>query len=193
MKKTYIVLILLITVAFLTACTNKSGDDAALKTCIQEKDLPTICTSYCTQASVPAEPEAPPVIVPPNVLPDKTTFSNPIPNVGNAVIDREKNTITIKFQNNKNATILLPLTGSASKYSKSECKNPQITATYKGNPVQLLVTEIENGDEFTVTWDCENLAEVPAIGTLFSADLVFNYKVETGMIYSEMGTVVGKY
>lgn len=188
MKKIYIIFTLLVTLAFLTACT---CDTAPID--VPVENLNEICAGYCNQTAPPAEPEAPPVTVQPSVLPDKTTFSNPIPSVETAVIDRVKNSITVKFRNEKNTTILLPLTGSVSKYSKSECQNPQITATYKGDRVEALVTEIKNGEEFTITWDCENLQQVPAAGTLFSADLVFNYKAITGQIYQEMGTVVGRY
>jgi hypothetical protein len=184
MRKAHLLFTLLLALAFLTACTNET------KTLVPQEPIKNTPIETTNQTNESIEP---PVTVQPSVLPDKTTFSKPIPNVENAVINKEKNSITIKFVNNKNATISLPLTGSVSKNSKSVCDNPQITATYKGNYVTSLVTEIKNGEEFTVTWDCENLKVVPASGTLFSADLVFNYKSENGMIYQESGTVVGQY
>lgn len=192
MKKTYLIFTLLIAFAFLAACT-KQTDTA---NCIPKESLSEVCKSYCTASSVPEAPVAPsepPAIVPPSVTPDRTSFLDPIPNVGNAIIDREKNSVIITFKNNKGVPITLPLTGSVGKYSASECKNPQITATYKGEKVEALITTIPNGDEFTVTWDCENLENIPAAGTAFSADLKFHYKIESGMIAEELGTVVGKY
>jgi hypothetical protein len=119
MKKTYFVFILLIALAFITAC---SGD----------KETPPPAAGIEDEPAPPAEPEAPPITVAPENPADKTTFLAPLPNVNNAVIDRATNTVSVDFRNDLELPITLPLTGSWAKYSETECINPQINAIYKG-------------------------------------------------------------
>jgi hypothetical protein len=180
MKKTYFVFILLIALAFITAC---SGD----------KETPPPAAGIEDEPAPPAEPEAPPITVAPENPADKTTFLAPLPNVNNAVIDRATNTVSVDFRNDLELPITLPLTGSWAKYSETECINPQINAIYKGEYVQALVTEIKAGDTFTIKWDCENPDKLPVVGAAFKADLTFNYKTSSGLIKSHIGSINGRY
>jgi hypothetical protein len=193
MKKTYLIIALLAISLFIGACTK------APEQCIQPSDLQNVCKGYCealtpsTPTAPPAVPNTPPPTVQEPVVPDMTSFLPPIPNVGSAYINRAENSVAIEFRNDNNFTITLPLTGSASKASKTECLSPIVTAVYKGEAVQALVTQIKSGDTFTVKWDCENPQVMPLAGSTFSGDLVFNYKTTAGMIKQQYGTVNGKY
>jgi hypothetical protein len=186
MRKLYILFTLLLALTFLTACAVPIETPAPQNT----------ATNTDTNTNVPEIPPAPAAeqpTVPPNNPNDKSTFSAPIVSVGTAIVDRNENSITQTFENQKGVPIFLTLTGEVAKYSKSECKNPQLTAAYKGEVVEALVTKIADGDQFTITWDCERLPVIPEPGTRFSADLKFYYKLESGTIFSEMGTVLASY
>jgi hypothetical protein len=193
MKKTYLIIALLAISLLFGACTKEPAE------CIAPSDLQNVCKGYCealtpsTPTSPPAVPNTPPATVEPFVEPDKTTFMAPLPSISSAYINRAENSIVVEFRNDLDYSITLPLTGSWAKYSETECLNPIISATHEGEMVQALTTEIKSGDIFTIKWDCENPQVMPYAGSVFSADMSFNYKTSAGMIRQHMGTINGKY
>lgn len=134
------------------------------------------------------------VLSPQKLLPERTAFSAPLPNVDNAVIDRDSNSINVPFRNNKGVAITLPLTGTVTPQSGTTCNNPKISGTYDGAAIVAGTTQIPNGGGFIIQWDCDDLTPVPAFGTEFKADLTFQYtNIETGQLLTHTGMTSTKY
>jgi hypothetical protein len=141
------------------------------------------------------------VLSPQKLLPDRTSFAAPIPNVDNAVVDRTTNSVEIAFRNNKGVSITLPLTTTLTATAPVTCANAALTGTYNGaaivaSPAVLpaIATQIPNGAGFLLRWDCDDLATVPDVGTKFKADISFAYNnAETGQTLTQTGSVEGKY
>lgn len=134
------------------------------------------------------------VLSPQKLLPERTTFAAPLPNLDNAVIDGATNSIEVAFKNNKGVAITLPLTGTLTPDTGVTCANATITATYNGLAVVVNSTSIPNGDNFLVKWDCTNLGSTPETGTKFKADMTFDYaNSETRQVLKHTGSVDGKY
>ena len=133
------------------------------------------------------------VLSPQKLLPERTIFPAPIPNVDTAVIDRTNNTIEIAFRNNKGVAITLTMTGTATGTSGTVCSNANITGTYN-NAAITNATSISNGAAFLLKWDCADISPIPNVGDKFTADFSFDYKnTETGQQMTQTGTVQGKY
>ncbi|MFP4118604.1 MAG: hypothetical protein ACLFTH_00960 [Candidatus Woesearchaeota archaeon] len=132
------------------------------------------------------------VLSPQKLLPERTTFAAPIPNLDNAVVDAETNTVEIAFKNNKGVAITLPLNGTVSPDSGVTCDNATVSATdNKGESVDNS-TSIPNGENFLVEWECDG--DAPGVGSKFKADMTFDYtNAETGQTITHSGTVDGKY
>lgn len=137
------------------------------------------------------------VLSPQNLLPERTTFTAPIPNLDNAVVSASTNSVEIAFKNNKGVAITLPLTGTLETETGTTCvleAVDPITGTYDGNPIVADTTSIPNGGTFLLTWNCVDLATAPETGSSFKANLMFQYTNEgTGQTISHTGTVEGKY
>ncbi|MGM5481396.1 MAG: hypothetical protein ACQESE_03215 [Nanobdellota archaeon] len=135
------------------------------------------------------------VLSPQKLLPERTTFSAPIPNLDNAVVDADTNSVEIAFKNNKGVAITLPLNGTVNPDAGVTCENPTVSATSGGATVTADTTTIPNGANFLMTWDCDDLTPpVPEAGSKFKADLTFEYtNSETGQTITHTGTVDGKY
>ena len=136
------------------------------------------------------------VLSPQKLLPDRTTFTAPIPNVDNAVITLAGNTVQIAFKNNKGVDITLPLTATA---TGSDCTGGvTVTGTFTNSTGQQEAivagtTRISNGAGFLLTFDCAN-TPTSQIGSKFKADFSFPYtNYETGQQLSQTGSVEGKY
>lgn len=134
------------------------------------------------------------VLSPNKLLPERTTFAAPLPNLDVARINAASNSVEIAFKNNKGVAITLPLTGNLTTDPGTTCANAVVTAVYNNAAVVPNTTPIENGGTFLVTWDCDDLTPAPAIGSKFSADMSFDWtNVETGQTFGHSGTVNGKY
>jgi hypothetical protein len=136
------------------------------------------------------------VLSPGKLVPERTTFTAPLPSVGNAEVDLASNSFEIPFMNNEGVNILLPLTGNVTVASGTTCDNPVVTAIYSGAAVVADTTVIPNGESFLMKWDCDDLAApLPKEGSKFKLDSVsFSYtNQETGQTKKHIGTVDGKY
>ncbi len=130
------------------------------------------------------------VLSPGNLLPERTTFTAPLPNVDNALVDAEENSAEIAFRNNVGVKINLTGTGTA---SDDFCATPADLAVSYEVEGDALETEVSNGQGFLVKWTCNDGA-TPNIGDKFEATLGFSYEnMETGQDRSHTGTVSGKY
>jgi uncharacterized protein (UPF0333 family) len=137
------------------------------------------------------------VLSPQKLLPERTTFQAPLPNVDNAVVDATTNSVEIAFRNNKGVSITLPNIGNTDSTltagSGVTCANAVLTGTYNSAALTN-TTQIPNGANFLLSWNCDDLATVPAVGDKFKADISFAYtNVETGQSLSQTGSVEGKY
>jgi len=135
------------------------------------------------------------VLSPQKLLPDRTTFTAPIPNVDNAVITLASNNVQIAFKNNKGVAITLPMTGTGT----GSCSGAlAVTGTYTNStggqqPIVAGVTQIQNGGGFLLTFTCPANPGAQ-VGSKFSADFTFPYvNFETSQTLTQTGAVDGKY
>ena len=138
------------------------------------------------------------VLSPNKLLPDRTTFAAPLPNVDNAVIISTGNTIEVAFRNNKGVPVTIDLgTTTLTPGTGVTCANAVLTGTYNGAAIVATgvgETPIPNGGGFLLQWDCDDLTPAPDVGAKFKADISFGYtNVETGQTLSHTGSVEGKY
>jgi uncharacterized protein (UPF0333 family) len=135
------------------------------------------------------------VLSPSKILPERTTFSAPLPNVDTAEVDLATNSFEISFRNNVGVGITLPLTGNVTAATGTDCDNAVITGVYNGNPIAADTTVIPNGEGFLLTWDCDDSSLNPTEGSKFKLDAVnFDYtNQETGQTKKHTGSVDGKY
>ena len=125
------------------------------------------------------------VLSPQKLLPDRTTFTAPTPNIDLAVIDGTTGMVSIAFRNNVGVNINVT-GGSAS----AGCNGPG-TATLSSD--SLNTNPISNGDTFIVEWSCATGAPYN-IGDKFDADVTFDYiNLETGQSRKATGSVQGKW
>jgi hypothetical protein len=140
------------------------------------------------------------VLSPSKLLPERTTFSAPLPSIDNAVINAD-GTIQVAFMNNVGVAIDLtgegnvtPGTGVACTTTATITAADSAGAAITPNADAALATDIQNGEKFLITWTCAPTGAVKQ-GQKFKADsLYFTYRnVETGQAKRQMGTVDGKY
>lgn len=131
------------------------------------------------------------VLSPSKMLPERTTFSAPLPHVANAVIDMN-GSVTVAFRNNEGVTVAID--GNAAGFATSDScgATPNIVVIYDGTAYDTASVNIINGDGFLVTWDC---TAGPKLGDKFEADVLgFSYtNVETQLPRKHSGSVQGKY
>lgn len=181
MRKLMLIMTMLVALLVISGCQKEVPDPNTVPDINDNANTQT--NAQPEQAQTPEEPAVPVI----------SSFTDPIPNIKSAVIDSATNSITVEFRNNVPNPITLPLTGTWAKYSTTYCKTWEITGVYKRDAIVALQTEIQQGDAFTVKWDCTE-PNTAATGKDFSADIAFNYKnTATGMIRSQTGTVSGKY
>jgi len=137
------------------------------------------------------------VLSPNKLLPDRTTFATPLPNVDNAVINMS-NSVQIAFKNNKGVAITLPLTATVAGGS-SQCSGAlTVTGTFTNSSllqetIVAGVTQISNGGGFMLTFQCPANANAK-VGERFKADFAFPYtNAETSQLLTQTGSVEGKY
>lgn len=125
------------------------------------------------------------VLSPQKLLPDRTVFPAPLPNVDNAVISLSDQTVAIAFMNNKGVDISIP------GVSNFNISNPSsgascVAMTSSKNPT------IANGDSFILTWACTFTGQ--SVGKKFKADVSFKYlNTETNQNLTQTGSIEGKF
>lgn len=135
------------------------------------------------------------VLSPNKLLPDRTTFSAPLPSVDNAIIDfGDGNTayIVVPFRNNKGVAVNIPGTGT---FTSEQCTGGVATFQNVTNTdgTDMLGVDIQNGDGFNIAWTCDPIAGAE-IGSKFAADVSFDYQnSETSLVASHTGTIEGKW
>jgi len=129
------------------------------------------------------------------LLPDRTVFPAPLPNVDNAVVSTADNSITVPFRNNAGYDIYLTLGGTVSPQQGTTCTLSKITGTYNNAPIVSYTTIIPNSANFSLTWHCNALNPAPTVGTQFIADLTFDYIINDAQLTkkTESGSVSMKY
>jgi hypothetical protein len=139
------------------------------------------------------------VLSPGKMLPERTTFSAPLPSIDNAVINTD-GTIVVAFKNNVGVAIDLTGEGNVTPGAGITCtvENTVTAATSQGvaitpNADPALATDIQNGETFLITWTCTPVSAT--MGQKFKADaLYFSYRnTETGQTRRQVGTIEGKY
>jgi hypothetical protein len=136
------------------------------------------------------------VLSPQKLLPERTTFPAPLPNVDNAVISTSDNSIEIAFKNNVGVAITLPGTGDLTLTSSTTCAGLAVSATYSNGTSIGVADQVQNGEGFLVMWTCAGgITPAPAIGAKIKTDTIyFDYtNVETGQSRKQSGSVDGKY
>jgi uncharacterized protein (UPF0333 family) len=131
------------------------------------------------------------VLSPEKLLPDRTTFSAPIPNVDNAVVRLSGNSVEVAFRNNKGIAISIPRT---SNFTSAQCTNVPVMTVSDTTGADIPIGQaIQNGAGFNVKWTCTPAAG-SVTGSKFKADVSFNYiNTETGQIIPQTGTIEGKF
>ena len=134
------------------------------------------------------------VLSPQKLLPDRTTFTAPIPNVDNAVISLTGDTVEVAFRNNKGVAITVAYPGNGN-FSSAQCAGATdiVTMTDTTGATITSATPIQNGAGFNIRWTCAHVVG-SAIGSKFKADVSFNYvNSETGQTIPQTGTIEGKW
>lgn len=122
------------------------------------------------------------VLSPQKLLPDRTTFTAPTPNIDLAVIDLANGDVEVAFRNN--VGVKINITGGAA--GTDVCAGAAATSPSGTNGW------IANGETFLVSWNCSNASAVQ--GDKFDVELTFDYlNNETGQIRKATGSVQGKW
>ena len=130
------------------------------------------------------------VLSPNKLLPERTVFQAPLPNVDNAVIttDGTDTTFAIAFKNNKGVEVDVVATPAGEEAVTFESP-AGTTCTASANAA---VADIGNGDNFVVTWTCPGATGDS--GERLKANLKFYYtNAETGQTIPHAGSVDGKW
>lgn len=140
------------------------------------------------------------VLSPNKLLPDRTTFTTPLPNVDNAVINLATGgataTIEVAFKNNKGVAIKNITEVAFIAAQSADCSAIVLSHVYDKDGADLIstpTTTIGNGDGFRLMWTCTTIGG-PEVGDKFKSEFVFNYvNSETNQVIKHTGTVEGKY
>jgi len=141
------------------------------------------------------------VLSPQKLLPDRTVFPAPLPNVDNAVITLgsgvNPSTVQIAFINNKGVPISITQPGTG-VFTSAQCTSGALEVngvidSANNSIIYGTGVPISNGEGFLVTWTCTQLSS-SKVGDKFKADITFDYKnEETGQTIKQTGSVEGKY
>jgi hypothetical protein len=136
------------------------------------------------------------VLSPQKLLPDRTTFSAPLPNVDNAVIDMTAGSISVAFRNNKGVPISIAYPANGN-FSSEQCDTTAgtdlIGLTDTNGNVIASGTDIQNGAGFNIEWACTPITGA-TVGSKFKADVTFDYdNSETGQTLKQTGSIEGKW
>lgn len=129
------------------------------------------------------------VLSPSKILPERTTFSAPLPNVDNAVVDAT-GYAEVAFRNNVGVTITIDpgQTAFLNASGSTSCTFSDLLI----NGDTATVTSVPNGETFILRWVCN---EAGTVGEKFKLDVVgFEYtNLETGQTKKHSGSIDGKY
>ncbi len=127
------------------------------------------------------------VLSPGSMLPERTVFAAPVPNVDNAIVQTD-GTVEIAFTNNVGQTIRLPGIAGGTE----DCDGGSYDSAELADGTNIAAdTDIRNGEVFRVTWTgCDAGSE----GDRFSSTMSFTYtNTYTGQEISHSGDVNGRY
>ena len=129
-----------------------------------------------------------------SLMPERTMFAAPVPNIDNAVLSVSGHSVEVAFKNDKGVAIQIP---NATNISVAECQSPaSINSVTKsdGSPVQLGVDQIASGQTFRIKWDCMPNSDAKP-GSRFNSDsFEFYYRnADTGQVFSQFGSIDGKW
>jgi hypothetical protein len=137
------------------------------------------------------------VLSPSNLLPERTTFTAPLPNIDSAVISASAtggNHIQIAFRNNAASTINITDSGFN---STGDCAYNASTARIKVNTgnwgaLNSSGTTVNNGDTFLIGYNCTT-ANSPELNQRFKTTATFQFtNTETQLTRPHTGTIEGK-
>lgn len=130
------------------------------------------------------------VLSPSALLPERTTFTAPIPSVDTAVI-QEDGTITIAFRNNVGSQIEIKNVTAADE----DCGGPVSESTevsVEGGAFASTPVSVNNGQAFRVRFTCTNDGNMDA-GQRFKSGITILYEnMETNLERPHTGGVEGR-
>ena len=130
------------------------------------------------------------VLSPQNLLPERTTFQAPLPNIDTAVVG--ENNLEVAFRNNVGVSITIDNTSAALEFDGATCTNPQLSGTHDGAAIDD-TTIISNGDVFLIRWTCDTVTGI-ADGDRFKADASFDYtNTQTTQTRTHRGAIEGRW
>lgn len=132
------------------------------------------------------------VLSPDTLLPERTTFQAPLPNVENAFADATENEVEISFTNNVGQRINLTNTANATVDEGGECIWGKAERA-NGSTIEPAHT-ISNGEVFRIIWDCSG-ADDTEVGSRFTSDDIrFEYtNMNTGSTRRHTGNVQARW
>jgi len=135
------------------------------------------------------------VLSPSNLLPARTTFQAPVPNVDIAVIEAnggaaDAGTVTIAFRNNVGSTITVTDIINASDDCGGIGTTKNIAVGTGAFGAIGGGVDVQNGDAFRLQLSC---ASGLVVGDRFASDIVFQYtNKDSGLSRPQKGTVEGE-
>lgn len=131
------------------------------------------------------------VLSPQKILPERTVFTAPLPNLDNAQLAATGATIEVAFKNNKGVPI--NITGAAGiPTTHATCNAVSGVTATDTSGANITGTSISNGANFILTWACSGGSRTA--GDAFKGDLSFEYKnTETGQTITHSGSVDGSW
>ncbi|MCF7871936.1 hypothetical protein K9L97_02785 [Candidatus Woesearchaeota archaeon] len=125
------------------------------------------------------------VLSPQTILPERTVFPAPLPNLDTAQLRADGGEIEIAFKNNKGVKINIA-DGSSNAGVDPETGSDCTLGNFTSDK-----SEISNGENFILTWDCD---ENMTAGDQFKGTLKFNYvNNQTGQTITHSGSVDGSW
>ncbi len=138
------------------------------------------------------------VLSPGKLLPERTVFKAPLPNIDNAVVYETGYVVEVPFRNNKGSSIRLSDVDAANNpKADGDCgMNMGMTAAYINttaivldDPGTTVGTSIPNGEGFIVTFTCADF-NGKTEGDKFKSDITFNYvTIDTGQTRPHSGAI----
>jgi len=129
------------------------------------------------------------VLSPNKLLPARTTFQAPIPNVDTAVVTADGN-VTIAFRNNVGSTITIDSVDNADGDCVLDASNSDaVVGDGTAFPGAGLPVSVTNGDTFRLRIDCGALVS----GERFKSDITFTYtNTDSSLSRAHKGSVEGE-
>lgn len=134
------------------------------------------------------------VLSPQNLLPERTTFQAPLPNIDTAVVDNTGEWVEVAFRNNVGVNIQIDLTSAVFEFDGADatCTSPSLSGTHEGDAINAS-TIIANGDVFLLRWDCASVTGV-SVDDRFKADASFDFtNLQTTQTRTHRGSIEGRW